>query len=461
LKVLTGLDVTLLLLGLVFFIAFALIAWVSAYEKQKRAKNISLILGSFLLIMFTLIPLLDKTPDAMLSWLLLAFTILIILAFTAPINKKLIAIPDTPSKRYDERDIPFSRVKLKEGDEHYIEYYRNNPEKKAVDDRWRQQPKLLSPETPTFHPFYSVEGDACFDEIDLLYDQVDGDVNPVKQDLDIDEITKEIHKYAKRLKAKNVAICRLKDYHLYSVKGRGENYGRSIQKKHHFAIVLTVEMDSLLNRTAPQAPSAYESARRYVKSAHIAIELASYIRKLGYSARAHIDTNYEVICALCGRDAGLGEIGRMSILMSPQLGPRFRMAVVTTSLALKPNKRNREPAMIDFCCYCKKCATNCPVKAIPAGEMKNHDGLLQWKINHDKCFSYWKKTGTDCGKCMAVCPYSHPDNSFHRLVKWLIKRNILFRRLAVHLDDLFYGKHPRVYPVEKLENHTSLSAKGK
>ncbi|MFQ6103859.1 MAG: hypothetical protein ACE5OP_06150 [Candidatus Glassbacteria bacterium] len=53
-----------------------------------------------------------------------------------------------------------------------------------------------------------------------------------------------------------------------------------------------------------------------------------HIRNLGYPARTHIDGNYRVVCPLVARDAGIGEIGRMGLLMTPRLGPRVRIAVV-------------------------------------------------------------------------------------------------------------------------------------
>jgi hypothetical protein len=44
---------------------------------------------------------------------------------------------------------------------------------------------------------------------------------------------------------------------------------------------------------------------------------------------------------------------------------------------------------------------------------------------------------------MNVCPYSHPDTLFHNLVRWGNGRSGLFRRMALRMDDLFYGKHPK------------------
>ena len=88
------------------------------------------------------------------------------------------------------------------------------------------------------------------------------------------------------------------------------------------------------------------------------------IRSLGYPARAHIDANYRVVCPLVARDAGLGEIGRMGLLMTPGPGPRVRLAVVTTDVPLVSDERLRDDSMIDFCTRCKKCAEVCQPDAI-------------------------------------------------------------------------------------------------
>ena len=144
------------------------------------------------------------------------------------------------------------------------------------------------------------------------------------------------------------------------------------------------------------------------------------------------------------RDAGLGEIGRMGLLMTPNLGPRVRLGVVTTDVELVPDERTPDPTVIDFCNICKKCANNCPSKSISFEERQEIDGAVRWRIKSETCYQYWNVIGTDCNRCMAVCPYSHPDNSAHNLVRWGIARSGGFRRGSLWLDDLFYGKYPTV-----------------
>lgn len=140
---------------------------------------------------------------------------------------------------------------------------------------------------------------------------------------------------------------------------------------------------------------------------------------------------------LVARDAGLGEIGRMGLLMTPRLGPRVRIAVVTTDLELVPDPPTRDAAIVDFCTICCKCADNCPVRAIPFGRREEIVGVLRWRINPDSCYRYWCVAGTDCGRCMTVCPYSHPDSTLHNLVRWGIRNSGFFRRAAYRMDNLF------------------------
>jgi reductive dehalogenase len=232
--------------------------------------------------------------------------------------------------------------------------------------------------------------------------------------------------------------------------GRGSGvYGAPIDLAHRYAVAFTVEMDHALLGTAAHAPTVMESARQYVEAAKIALQLAAYCREMGYPARAHIDGNYRVIAPLVARDAGLGEIGRMGLLMTPQLGPRVRLGVVTTDLPLVPDPRHPDDSVLDFCRVCIKCAACCPIHAIPEGDRQEIDGALRWRIDADLCFRYWHAVGTDCGRCMAVCPYSHPDSTSHRAVRWLVRRSGLARRWAVRLDDLVYGRVPAPKPFPR------------
>jgi ferredoxin len=137
----------------------------------------------------------------------------------------------------------------------------------------------------------------------------------------------------------------------------------------------------------------------------------------------------------------------MGLLMTPTLGPRVRLGVVTTDLPLVPDQRDDDSSMLDFCRICLKCADNCPVRAIPDGDREMINGALRWRINPDTCFRYWNVIGTDCGRCMDVCPYSYPNSAMHNVVRWAVRRSGAARRGVYWLDRLFYGSKPAPSPA--------------
>lgn len=424
---------------LFIFFSYALI---SLREDVIRAAGISGLMGTFGAGFFLAALALPLTMKWGILLALFLILLIILVLFFMPIGR--IEHMDSDRKeRFDERDIVFSRTRLEPGSKRYREYYETHPEKHPIDEKNRANPGLLSPKARKADPLIFPAAGACFDLTETLRDAVDGPIADDKMDASPGEFTSIIKGLALHLGAVDVGVAQLKKGHIYSHIGRGSgNYGDPIELPHRFAIAFTVEMDYALMGCAPDAPVILESARKYVDAAMIAIELGSLCRRLGYPARAHIDGNYRVIAPLVARDAGLGEIGRMGILMTPRLGPRVRLGIITTDLPLVPDPPFNGRGMIDFCGICLKCAENCPSLAI-SFEGRTQDNVgLRWKLDEDRCFSYWKVIGTDCGLCMTVCPYSHPDNWAHNLVRSMASRSGFARRAARALDDLYYGRKP-------------------
>jgi reductive dehalogenase len=343
----------------------------------------------------------------------------------------------------------FSRNELKEGTDRFEEFYKNNPGKKILDDKFRKRPGLLKPDSTYYNPFHFAAADSSFETIANLHSMVDGEPSENTVKIKDDEITEFIKKWSVKLGAQDSGVTELQDYHLYTTGGRGNRYGNPILNNHKYALAFTTEMDKTMIHSAPTGSIVMESAQQYLDSGTVAIQVARFIRNLGYSARAHIDGNYQVVCPLVARDAGLGEIGRMGLLMTPKLGPRVRISVVTTDLLLLSDERKPDYSVTDFCKMCKKCAVACPSRAISFEDKKDIDGVKRWQINSEACFTLWSTFGTDCGRCVAVCPYSHPDNLFHNIIRFGIRNSKIFRWFAVKMDDAIYGKKP---PTADLPN---------
>ncbi len=304
-----------------------------------------------------------------------------------------------------------------------------------------------------YDPFTTAAAAASFKTVAAFHALLD-DEQLAEQQVQIDpaKMADFLKRWAAKLGSVSSGITQLKEYHLYSTIGRGDHYGQTVELDHSYAIALTVEMDKQLLDHAPHGPTVMESSQQYLNSGAIAVQVAEFIRHLGYSARAHIDGSYRVVCPLVARDAGLGEIGRMGLLMTPELGPRVRIAVVTTDMPLVVDQRERDLSMIDFCKRCKKCADVCPSKAISFDEPKEIAGVKRWQLNSEACFTYWCAIGTDCAKCMRACPFSHPNNLLHNMVRAGIKRSALFREFALKMDDFFYGRKPPAAPIPEWLN---------
>ena len=231
---------------------------------------------------------------------------------------------------------------------------------------------------------------------------------------------------------------------MYSHVGRGPSpYGQRIKLKHKYALPFAVEMDWDMIAAAPHSPVIVETGKKYVEAVRISIIAAQLIRRLGYPARAHIaGSNYQAILPPLAWKAGLGELGRIGILMTQEFGPRVRLGLVTTDMPLIPD----EPVVFgvqDFCRKCKKCAFNCPAQAIPKGEKMLENGVLKWTLQREECYRFWRKCGTDCARCIFVCPYSKMDNFFHRIIRKASANSQAFQSVALLGDDIFYRRFPR------------------
>ncbi len=440
-------ELILLIIGCIIFKLMLYFSIQSFIEKEYRAGRIFAWITLLMPLPFFITALAEFQFQNIIAQALLTITLLKAIIFLIPLKGfKKIKI-DNPKNKIDEQDIMFSRRTLEKGTKKYEEYYKRRPENLEPDEDFRQRPGLLTKESSQFDPIMFASSEASFFTVEQLASGIDGEPAGIQQNFNKADLTQYLKKWAKKLGALEVGITKLEDYHIYSHAGRGEKYGKTNELKHKIAIAFTVEMDFEFTSTGPQAPIVMESGQQYLNAGTIAVQMAALIRNLGHEARAHIDANYQVVCPLVAKDAGLGEIGRMGLLMTPNHGPRVRIGVVTTDIPLLIDQKKDDKTVIEFCDICMKCAETCPSQAISGEERKKINGVERWQINQEKCFQFWCSSGTDCGRCLAVCPYSHPNNLMHQIIRFGIKNNFLFRRLALPMDDIIYGRKPKIKEI--------------
>ena len=91
--------------------------------------------------------------------------------------------------------------------------------------------------------------------------------------------------------------------------------------------------------------------------------------------------------------AGLGTIGRNSLLITPEFGPRVRLACLLTEAPVETTHRRQKKQ----CRKCDACIRVCPAQAIHAPESGQ-----PYAINRFACRAY-RQAGLVCSVCLKAC----------------------------------------------------------
>ena len=180
-----------------------------------------------------------------------------------------------------------------------------------------------------------------------------------------------------------------------------------IPDEYVWATVMAIAMDPNEIRQSPGPAAEAAAFMGYMKSSVCVSALSIFIRELGYKAIAAV--NAIALSIPLAVEAGLGEMGRNAMLITPDFGPCVRLCKLFTDLPLEPHK----PITIgvtDSCRECDRCARACPEKAIDDRPEPRFDvvdethnrGVLRWPVDGGKC----GVSVLGCSTCIAVCPFT-------------------------------------------------------
>ncbi|MBW2128948.1 MAG: reductive dehalogenase [Deltaproteobacteria bacterium] len=282
---------------------------------------------------------------------------------------------------------------------------------------------------------------------------------------DPEELSRTIKKAALWFGADMVGICRLDRRFLYSHvydampymgKGsdelvRGDSVPQEIPESYQWAVVMGFEQDYDLISRYPTFWSNAASSMGYSRLTITNHYLSTFIRNLGFQAIdcAINDVALSIPLAML---AGLGDLGRNGLLITPAYGPRVRISQVLTDMPLVADQPI-DFGVTEFCEACEICAEKCPSQSILYGDrtaepnnISNAAGALKWPINAETCRMYWGKINQGCTTCMAACPFNKLDTPFHRMVRWFVDHARWGDRFYVWMDKIMGYGRPR--PVD-------------
>lgn len=229
------------------------------------------------------------------------------------------------------------------------------------------------------------------EEVLKLRGKRDGKVSPYRVKVrDSVSNTEEIKEYARNLNADLVGISKLHEDYVF------EGYCLD----HKYTISLAMRMSYRVMMSVPSRDFWNEVHRVYYEVSHTAVGLATHIRALGYSARAHFLHSEDLLHIPFAWLGGLGELGRHGMLITKEFGSCIRLSSVTTDIPLVLD-RPINIGINSFCKECSLCSSFCTTGAIPR-EGQDISGVTKWAINPEKCTeAICKMYG--CGICLKVC----------------------------------------------------------
>ena len=219
----------------------------------------------------------------------------------------------------------------------------------------------------------------------------------------------EVKKTATLFGADVVGIARADPHWIYSHDRSGDPI--DIPESHGYAIVMGIAMDREAVQTSPSYASAAATGTGYSRMAFAIACMAQFLRNLRYGAIPM--GNGTALSIPLAIDAGLGQLGRNGLLVTPEFGPCVRLCKIFTDLPLEPD-RPVDFGLEETCRMCTRCADACEAEAIsvsrePSFEVacpSNRPGVLRWAVHADRCYDFWIRNTAACSNCIAACPFT-------------------------------------------------------
>ena len=231
------------------------------------------------------------------------------------------------------------------------------------------------------------------------------------------DLKNKIKEKAFSLGADLFGVADLEKFDFENSKTVPDNILNGFKRAISIAIALPKTIFSKIeNAPTPEYAKVYNTVNN--KLDEISVYLSKFIENLGFKAlpipaSQIIDRqNFKgaITHKAIARLAGIGWQGKSLLIVSPEFGPRIRLATILTDIYLESDKpiENR-------CGECSNCKEICPANAIkgvlPENEYyKDREEALFFNKCREKLINEFAKIGNVgypiCGFCRKACPYS-------------------------------------------------------
>lgn len=222
---------------------------------------------------------------------------------------------------------------------------------------------------------------------------VSGDLEPTATPAPGKNVTEDIRLKARELGFGEVGFTKYDRRHTYISKRRWAKF--------EHAICLALEQDYVQTQSLPSMDAEFAHFGTYEIEGAIALDLADYIRSLGYHAQVHSPNDNSAVYIPMFVAAGLGQLGANGQLLSPHFGSRARLAIITTDAPINYDQPI-DYGIHQFCQVCQVCVNRCPGRAI-VNEKVWWRGVEKNKLIYERCRPVMARYD-GCAVCMKTCP---------------------------------------------------------
>ncbi len=164
----------------------------------------------------------------------------------------------------------------------------------------------------------------------------------------------------------------------------------------------------------------------------------------GHEFRSFVDTAPILEREHAAR-AGLGWIGKHTLLIDPRLGSYLLLGGIVTTLELAPEPDRRPVA--DHCGACTRCIDACPTRAITPFSVDATRCISYLTIEHRSTIDPSLQSGMrewvfGCDVCQEVCPFNSPRPASAPVVDDRVNRAYSPRRLSLDLLEILAWDEP-------------------
>ena len=193
-----------------------------------------------------------------------------------------------------------------------------------------------------------------------------------------------------------------------------------------YVLVFMLEMKKDKIDKAPNVEAGDDTMRVYAELGEAVNDIADWLRSNGVRCQSNHPMGGLVCTPPLAGKSGMGWQGKQGMLITPEFGPRQRLAPIFVEEKIFEFTDSSEHQWIEkYCAKCDLCQKNCPGKAIKSVKSVNIDnihtiGAMKTCIDNAKCFPYFLRN-MGCSICIAVCPFSVGPKTYSKLKKYIEK----------------------------------------